>query len=677
MDFANIYAQGFARVAARVLPIRLAAPSTNVALLIDDATDLAEQGVCLAVYPELGLTGYSCGDLFLQESLLDAAELAVGELIVASANIWPVIIAGAPLRWRNRIYNCAVVVQGGRLRAVIPKSYLPNHAGFAERRWFAPGDDINTTFTLPGLNYDVPFANRQIINVTAIPGMSLGIEICEDMWVPIPPHAQMALQGATVLVNLSSSPTDVEKNESRQLLARSASARCNAAFMFVAAGWGESSTDAAWDGHSFVYECGDLLGQSARFSRQAGGTIVDIDLRRLQLERQRQGTQDDNARTTSGFSSAIPVTSIGDALTNSLPTGNVGLRRPLPRYPFVPDGTATLARRCKDAYRIQVTALARRLVAVGKETKAVIGVSGGLDSTNALLVAAGAMDYLGRPHSDILAFTMPGFATSDTTRSNAWLLMQAVGATAEEIDIRPAANQMLSDLGHSGTDYDVTFENVQAGLRADYLFRAANQRGGLVVGTGDMSEAALGWCTYGVGDHMSHFNVNAGLPKTLMRHQISWLVDQGMFPGAADVLRTILSQEISPELVPAGEDGPIQSTESAVGPYALNDFFLFYMLAGHTPSRIAYLAWQAWRNAGVGSWPAGVSHDAYDLETIRVWLGKFYQRFFSNQFKRSVGVDGPQVLPMSLGARGGWLMPSDAMASTWFDVLNREVPAES
>ena len=660
MDFANIYAQGFARVAARVLPIKLADPVANAAAVIADVKALSDDGVCLAVYPELNLTGYSCGDLLLQDTLLDATEDAIVALIEASANLRPIIVVGAPVPAGNRLYNCALVIQGGRLDAVVPKSYLPNHAGFDERRWFAAGDEMMDTVSLrhhPEVG--ASFATAQVIEVAKIPGLAIGVELCEDMWVPVPPHARMALAGATVLVNLSSSPVSVGKADARKLLAQSASARCNAAFMFVAAGAGESTTNSSWDAQTFVYEMGDLLGESPRFAREATGTVVDVDLRRIQAARLRQGIQDDNM---------VAVFDCGD-----LPVGDIGLRRKVARFPFVPDDAGALDQCCFEVHHIQLTALARRLEAVGPATKVVIGVSGGLDSTNALLVAAGAMHRLGRPMSDILAFTMPGFATSDTTKSNAWQLMRAIGVTAEEIDIRPAATQMMHDLGHPDDQYDVTYENIQAGLRADYLFRAANQRGGLVVGTGDLSEAALGWCTYGVGDHMSHYNVNAGLPKTLMQYVIRWILEQQMVPDATAVLQAILAQEISPELVPAG-DGELQSSQAMVGPYPLNDFFLYHMMGGASPSRIAYLAWQAWRDPDAGAWPPGTPADqrvAYDLATIRAWLGKFYRRFFASQFKRSASPDGPQVLDISLSPRGGWSMPSDASAKAWLDELER------
>jgi len=699
MDFANIYAQGFARVAARCLPIKLADPGANAAAVIEDVKALSADGVCLAVYPELNLTGYTCGDLFLQDALLDAVEDAIGAIVEESKEMLPIIVVGAPLRWNGRVYNCAAVIQGGQLRAVVPKTYLPNHAGFAERRWFASGADIsvNTWIHLgagPWTGMSASFAPQQIVRLVEVPGLNVGIELCEDMWVPIPPSAQMALNGATVLVNLASPPAGVGKADARRLMARSESARCNAAYVFVAAGWGESTTDASWDAHAMVYECGDLLGQSERFAQGATGTTVDVDLRRIVNARRRQGSQDDNraAILTSGDrcvpnevwiylndDSPRPLR-IGDGVPSepaesalALPTGDIGLRRPLSRFPLVPDDPAGL----DDVYRIQTTALARRLSAVGEKTKAVIGVSGGLDSTWALIVAAGAMDLLGRPHTDILGFTMPGFATSAGTKSNAWALMKAIGVTAEEIDIRPAATQMLKDLGHSAEEFDVTFENVQAGLRADYLFRAANQRGGLVVGTGDLSEAALGWCTYGVGDHMSHYDVNAGVPKTLLQHLIPWAVEHGICPDAKPVLNAILHQEISPELVPAKDGRTLQSTEQMVGPYALNDAFLHYMMQGMSPSRIAYLVWQTWKDTKAGVWPDGSPDEhkvTYDLATVKTWLAKFYRRFFASQFKRSCSPDGPQVLPISLSPRDGWKMPSDETPDVWLAELDANVP---
>ena len=662
MDFANIYAQGFARVAARVLPVKLADPVANAAAVIEDVKAQSNNGVCLVAYPELSLTGCSCGDLFLQDALLDATEDAIVALAEASADLRPVIIVGAPVRAGHRLYNCAVVIQGGQLQMIVPKRA-------DEQRWFSSRDD---QVSFDGLQNHrsmwAPFGTAQTLD-TGIAGLTVGID-------------QAA--GATVLVKMAGSPAVVGAADTRKRLAQAASLTFNAAVLFANAGVGESTTDAAWDGATFVYEMGDLLGESPRFTTGPTGTTVDVDLRRIQSARLRQGTPADSpaempqpTNDCCGDDSCCDgdsccAGSAAEDEATDLPSGDIGLRRPLARFPFVPSDAAALDACCFEVMHIQLTALAQRLESIGPSTKVVIGISGGLDSTNALLVAAGAMHRLRRPMSDILAFTMPGFATSEGTKSNAWRLMKAVGATAEEIDIRPAARQMLKDLGHPEDVYDVTFENIQAGLRADYLFRAANQRGGMVLGTGDLSEAALGWCTYGVGDHISHYNVNAGLPKTMMQYLISWMIDQHMIPAADDVLRDILAQEISPELVPVSQGEPIQSTQSAVGPYPLNDFFLAHMLAGEAPSRIAYLAWQAWRDADAGDWPPGTPDDqrvAYDLATIKAWLGQFYQRFFASQFKRSCSPDGPQVLPVSLGPRGGWAMPSDAKPDAWLAEL--------
>ena len=545
-----------------------------------------------------------------------------------------------------------------------------------------------------------------------LPGLSLFVEICEDLWVPIPPSAEAALAGATVIANLSSSPITIGRADERKLMARSASARSQAAYIYAAAGEGESTTDLAWDGQTFIYECGDLLGETERFPQGPRATIADIDLDRIVAERRRMNTFDDNRRThaervkeyTSGpepllFGVEADVSDDGisyddwDRDEGSRPVGPPAtgpLRRKLDRFPFVPDDPARLAQDCYEAFSIQVAGLARRLSAIGGDkaggTKPVLGVSGGLDSTHALLVCARAMDLLGRDRSEILTYTMPGFATTEHTRSNAELLSRAVGASFETIDIRPAATQMLKDMGHpyGGGEavYDVTFENVQAGLRTDYLFRLANHHGGMVVGTGDLSELALGWCTYGVGDHMSHYGVNAGVPKTLIQHLIRWVIDEGLFgPDASEVLQSVVDTEISPELIPAGEGEQAQSTESSIGPYALHDFTLYHLLRrGDGPAKIAYLAHQAWGDVEAGEWPAGYPEDdarAYSREEIKHWLTVFTRRFFANQFKRSALPNAPKVLAGgSLSPRGDWRMPSDAAAKAWLAEIEREVPGD-
>jgi NAD+ synthase (glutamine-hydrolysing) len=679
VDFYSAYAQGFARVAAVTLPVHLADPAANAAAVIEQARACHDDHVAVAVFPELCLTGYSVDDLFLQDTLLATVEEAVAEIVAASADLMTALVIGAPVVQGNRVYNCAVVVHRGSILGVAPKSYLPNYREFYERRWFAPGDDRELEWvTLAG--QDVRFGPDLVFRCLDVPGLDLHVEVCEDMWVPVPPSAEAALAGATVLANLSGSPITVARAEDRRLLVRSASARCAAAYLYAAAGQGESTTDLSWDGQTLVYECGSLLGEGERFPDGPRRTVVDVDLDLIRQERLRQGSFDDNRRTH--HERVNRFRSVEWELEP--PAGDIGLLRKVDRYPFVPDDPARLELDCYEAYNIQVSGLEQRLNAIGTP-KAVIGVSGGLDSTHALIVACKAMDRLGRPRSDVLAFTMPGFATGATTKSYATRLSQALGVTFEELDIRPAAEQMLKDLGHpygrGEKVYDVTFENVQAGLRYDYLFRLANQRGGIVVGTGDLSELALGWCTYGVGDQMSHYTVNAGVPKTLVQHLIRWVISHGEFEEAAnEVLVEILQQEITPELIPTEEGKKPQATQDTVGPYNLQDFTLAMVVRhGFRPRKIAFLAWHAWKDADAGEWPPGFPDDArvaYDLEAVRTWLQVFVKRFFANQFKRSALPNGPKVSPSgTMSPRGDWRMPSDAKGTAWLAEIERDVPA--
>jgi NAD+ synthase (glutamine-hydrolysing) len=676
VEFYSAYAQGFARVAACTMPVVLADPAANARTVIDLARSCHDDGVAVAVFPELCLSGYSIEDLLLQDTLLNAVHEAIGTVVEASAGLLPVIVVGAPLTHGSRLLNCAVVIKSGRVLGVAPKSYLPNSREFYERRHFATGEDLRGE-SIRVAGTEVPLGPDLVFSATDLPDLKLHVEICEDMWVPVPPSSEAALAGATVLANLSGSPITIARAEDRRLLVRSASFRDNAAYVFAAAGQGESTTDLAWDGQTMVYECGDLLGEGDRFPLGPSRTVVDVDLDRIRQERLRQGTFDDNRR-------GIRVTGARSvAFELSPPSGDIGLRRKLDRYPFVPDDPDRLALDCYEAYHIQVAGLIQRFEAIGSP-KAVIGISGGLDSTHALIVACRAMDALGRPRSDVLAFTMPGFATGATSRSLATRLAAALGVTFEEIDIKPAAEQMLKDLDHPAADgepaYDVTFENVQAGLRYDYLFRLANQRGGIVVGTGDLSELALGWCTYGVGDQMSHYNVNAGVPKTLIQHLIRWVIDSEQFDEAAGrVLGEVLDQEITPELIPTMEGQKAQATEDTVGPYALQDFTLFHLLRrGYRPTKIAFLAWHAWHDEAVGEWPPGYPPErrtSYDLGEIRHWLDVFCRRFFSSQFKRSALPNGPKVSAGgTMSPRGDWRMPSDAAATAWLADLEN-VPA--
>jgi NAD+ synthase (glutamine-hydrolysing) len=665
MSFHNAYRHGFLRVAACTLHTAIADPTANAAAVLRAARACHEDGVGLAVFPELTLSGYSIEDLLLQETLLDDVERALADLVAGSADVLPVLVVGAPLRYRHRIHNTAVVVHRGRVLGVAPKSYLPTYREFYELRQVAPGDDVAGTITVAG--QEVPFGPDLLFEAADVPGFVLHAEICEDMWVPIPPSAEAALAGATVLANLSGSPITVGRAEARRLLSRSASARCLAAYVFAAAGEGESTTDLAWDGQTMVYENGDLLAEEDRFPSGDRRAIADVDLDRIRAERLRMGTFDDNRRHHAARLESFRRV----RFRLDPPAGDLGLRRHVERQPFVPSDVSRLALDCYEAYNIQVSGLEQRLRAIGQPT-VVIGVSGGLDSTHALIVAAKAMDRLERPREDILAFTLPGFATSDHTRGNATRLAAALGVTFEELDIKPAARRMLEDLRHPFSRgepvYDVTFENVQAGLRTDYLFRIANQRGGIVLGTGDLSELALGWSTYGVGDQMSHYNVNAGVPKTLIQHLIRWVITSGQFDDDVNkTLQAVLDTEISPELVPAADGETPQSTEKAIGPYALHDFTLYHVLRyGFRPSKIAFLAMHAWR-------------DVYALDEIRHWLVVFAQRFYAfSQFKRSALPNGPKVVAGgSLSPRGDWRAPSDASARIWLEEIQREVPEDA
>ena len=692
MDFRNAYAQGFARVAACTVPVALADPAANAERVIATVKECHDEGVAVALFPELSLSGYAIDDLLMQDVLLEAVDDAVVTLAEATAKLLPLVVVGAPLRHGNRLYNCAVVIHRGEVLGVAPKSFLPNYREFYEKRHFASGAGHQGEFLVrphwPGADVDgeIPFGPDLIFSPEDLPDLAVHVEVCEDMWVPVPPSHEAALAGATVLLNLSASPITVGRAEDRHLLARSASARCNAAYLYAAASAGRVVDRPVVGRHDDGLRDGRPARPVRALPRRARGapssTSTSTGCARSASARAASATTPRPTPPTRAASASCPF-------QLRPPSGDLGLRRAVDRFPFVPDDEARLALDCYEAYNIQVSGLEQRMRAIGGGDPArmptiVIGVSGGLDSTHALIVAAKACDRLGLPRTHILGFTMPGFATSAGTKSNAIHLMESLGITWEELDIRPAATQMLTDLGHPfgrGEEvYDVTFENVQAGLRTDYLFRAANQRGGIVLGTGDLSELALGWCTYGVGDQMSHYGVNTGVPKTLMQHLIRWVVSSAQFDGPVnDTLLEILDQEISPELVPTKEGERIQSTEDSVGPYALQDFTLFHVLRrGYRPSKIAFLAEHAWADAGQGAWPAGYpegARPAYDLATIRRWMEVFVRRFFANQFKRSAIPNGPKVVAGgSLSPRGDWRMPSDAGGRAWLAELDANVP---
>ncbi len=679
MEFRSPHSHGFVRVAACTAVTAIADPAANTRAILALAADCSTRGATLALFPELALSGYAIEDLVLQDALIEAVETAVATLIAASATLAPVLVVGAPLRHGGRIYNTALVIHRGRLLGVVPKSYLPNYREFYEKRHFAAGESHAAAAEITVAGGTAPFGPDLLFTADDTPGFTLHVEICEDMWVPVPPSSEAALAGATILANLSGSPITVGRADTRRLLCRAQSVRCTAAYLYAAAGAGESTTDLAWDGQAMIFENGTLLAEGERFASTGQATLADLDLDLLRSERARTGTFDDNRRHVRPTFRTV-------RLTLAPTDGAHGLLRPLERFPFVPSDPERLTRDCYEAYNIQVAGLAQRLRATGL-SRVVIGVSGGLDSTHALVVCARAFDRLGLPRTGILGYSLPGFATGDTSRAYARALMSALGVTAGEIDIRPAARQMLADLdhpaAHGAASYDITFENVQAGLRTDYLFRLANQHGGLVIGTGDLSELALGWCTYGVGDQMAHYNVNSGVPKTLIQHLIRWVAAEGgLALQASATLLDIVSAEISPELIPGTEAGATQSTEATIGPYELQDFTLFHVLRyGFRPSRIAYLALEAWGDPARGAWPSNYPADrrrAYTLAEIRRWMEVFLHRFFAtSQFKRSAMPNGPKVSAGgSLSPRGDWRAPSDGNARLWLDELARNVPTE-
>jgi NAD+ synthase (glutamine-hydrolysing) len=677
--FFSLHRQGMIRAGVCTPSVVVADPAANARACIELAQTGDAEGADLLVFPELNITTYAIDDLHLQDAILDATEEGIRAIVAASEGLKPVLLVGAALRRNGRLYNCALAIARGRVLGVVPKQFLPNYREYYEKRWFASG------LGLAGLEIEVagqtaPFGADLIFAASDVEDFIFHIEICEDYWAPTPPSTDGALAGALVLCNLSASNIVIGKGRERELLCASQSARTLSAYLYSASGPGESTTDLAWDGQGLIYEFGELLARSERFELTTEVVYADLDLERLRLERMRDGTFNDSTR----YAHHPEMRFRRIAFAHQPDLSDRGLKRDIRRFPFVPNTPDRLEEDCYEAFNIQVEGLRKRVEATGSK-HLVIGVSGGLDSTHALIVACKAMERLGRPHSDVLGFTMPGFATGDATKANAWDLMRALGVTGEEIDIRPAARQMLADMAHPFAEgepvYDVTFENVQAGLRTDYLFRLANQRQGMVVGTGDLSELALGWCTYGVGDQMSHYTVNSGVPKTLIQYLMRWTLQTGQLAGdAAATVNKILSTEISPELVPADSEGKMQSTQDRIGPYELHDFFLHYTIRhGLRPSKIAFLAWHAWRDREAGRWPIDfpeAGRNAYDLETIAKWLEVFLFRFFqTSQFKRSALPNGPKVSAGgALSPRGDWRAPSDSVATTWIEELRRALP---
>ena len=679
-NFFNLYRHNFVRVAMAVPPVRVADPAFNADQTIALMKQAAERKALLAVFPELGLSAYSCEDLFQQQALLDGCREALHKIIEASRDLPVISIVGLPLVVDNLLFNCAAVVHKGSLLGLAPKTYLPNYREFYEARQFAsasarPRDTIDF-----GAHRDVPFGNRLLFQAEDQPLLTFFVEICEDLWVPLAPSSYAALAGATVLINVSASNATIGKGDYRRLLAASQSGRCIAAYVYCAAGSGESTTDLAWDGHGVIYENATKIAETEPFLYRSQLVTGDIDLDRLAQDRIRQNSFGESARNHRESLAAFRKISFRADLPLDI---RLPLDRTYERFPYVPSDLARRDERCHEVYEIQVQGLVTRLRAANLK-KVVIGVSGGLDSTQALIVCARAMDVMGLPRNNILGYTMPGFATTERTLRQARRLMAEIGCEAHEIDIRPSCMQLLKDIGHpfaSGQKvFDTTFENVQAGERTSHLFRLANLRDGLVVGTSDLSELALGYCTYGVGDHMAHYHVNASVPKTLIQYLIRWVAKTGQLgPAASAALEEVSKTTISPELVP-GESAaqPAQRAEELVGPYELQDFHLYCILRfGYAPPKVAFLAWSAWHERDRGAWPdipVEVRHQ-YNIGEVKRWLAVFLQRFFKeSQFKRSCLPNSPKVgSGGSLSPRGDYRAPSDSEATAWLAQLN-EIP---
>jgi len=676
-EFFNLYHQGFIRAAVCIPEVRVADTKFNTENTIRMARDAAARKALMALFPELGLSAYSNEDLFHQEALLQGVQAALEEVLEATRHLNLILVVGAPIRMDHGLYNCGLVLYRGKILGIAVKSYLPNYREFYEGRQFRPAEDaLSKTIDLCGQK-DIPFGADLIFEIETIRNFAFYIEICEDLWVPVPPSSFAAMAGATVIGNLSASNITIGKDEYRHSLASNQSARCVAAYLYAAAGPGESTTDLAWDGHAMIYENGNLLAQSERFSPTSQLIFSDVDLDRLAQDRMRLTSFSQNARAhrdrLAGFRRVL--------FSVDVPDERILLDREYPRFPYIPADADKRDQLCYEAYHIQVQGLAKRLQSSGMKY-AVIGISGGLDSTHALIVTARTMDLLGLPRTNVKAYTMPGFATTKKTYSNALKLMKAIGVEVNEIDIRPSCMQIFKDIGHpfarGKAVYDITFENVQAGERTSHLFRIANMRNGLVVGTGDLSELALGWCTYGVGDHMSHYNVNVSIPKTLIQYIIRWIARNDIFDRKVSrILMDILETEISPELIP-GKNGeqPAQRTESEIGPYELQDFHNFYTTRfGYLPAKTAFLAYQAWRDKSKGLWPdvPDKNRNAYTIGEIKHWLKVYLYRFFQiSQFKRSCIPNGPKVgSGGSLSPRGDYRAPSDSEAAVW--LANAEV----
>ena len=652
-------ALGYVRVAAASPRLRVGAVEHNVDAVLELAKQAAAQEATVAVFPELCLTAYTCGDLFHQAVLLDAAEQGLERLRQSTAELACVLVVGLPIRHEGRLFNCAAVLQAGRILGMVPKQYLPVYNEYYEPRWFAAADSaIQKTVRI--CDESIPFGNDLLFETESGPELVFGIELCEDLWAPIPPSSRLALGGATLLLNPSVSNELVAKAEYRRELVRQQSARCLAAYVYVSAGFGESTTDLVFGGHALVAENGALLAEGDRFVTASQLTLADVDAAFLRHERRHNMTFSaavQREHVPTGEMSPRALRRVPFALPALSAPPDVLLRQINPR-PFVPADPDTRRERCEEVFSIQSTGLATRLAHTGCRD-VVIGLSGGLDSTLALLVAVDAFRRLNLELAGIHGITMPGFGTTDRTRNNVDRLCECLAVPLEAVDIRPACRRHFQDIGHDGRTPDVTFENVQARERTQVLMDKANMLGGLVIGTGDLSELALGWCTYN-GDHMSMYAVNTGVPKTLVRFLIEYVADRRL-PQARDVLADVLDTPISPELLPPDKDGEIaQKTEDTIGPYELHDFFLYQTVRrGAPPEKVLYLAERAF----TGRWARS---------EIRKWLGVFLRRFFAQQFKRSCLPDGPKVGSVALSPRGDWRMPSDAVPDAWIKRLSED-----
>ncbi len=630
---------GFIKVGAATPAIRVADCDHNAQQIILTMQDAAQKGVRLLVLPELCVTGYTCGDLFLQRTLLNGAVNALESIVKASAGLNLLTIVGAPLEHEGKLFNCAVVIYNGTLLGVVPKTNLPNYSEFYELRHFSTPEAHGDTIFI--LGQEVPFGGKLLFTCSQLPEFCVGVEICEDVWVPAPPSLALALAGATVFANLSASDETIGKDSYRRSLITGQSARLVCGYIYADAGEGESSTDMVFAGHNLIAENGVLLGESRLF--QNGLLVSELDVGRLSGDRRRL--------------TSFPFADGGcKRVFFSMPLEETALTRPVERQPFVPSSAYDRNSRAETILSMQSQGLKTRL-AHSKSKTVVLGISGGLDSSLALLVAVRAMDMLGRPHSDVVAVTMPCFGTTRRTRGNAELLCEALGVSFRCVDITASVKQHFADIGHDINNHDVVFENGQARVRTLVLMDLANQTGGIVLGTGDLSELALGWATYN-GDHMSMYGVNASVPKTLIRHIVRYAADTAQEERLKRVLYDILDTPVSPELLPAKDGEIAQKTEQLVGPYELHDFFLYYMVRfGFSPSKIFRLAAYAFNGA-------------YGRETILKWLRVFYQRFFAQQFKRSCLPDGPKIGSVTLSPRSDWRMPSDACAALWLKELD-------